>query len=66
MSKFALADKDFDTVKGGIPKTGKTFELLKLSKDEYILFEHIGNHAGEVASFTYNELKVLWMMLTIK
>ena len=65
MSKFALNDKDFDTVKAGIPKSEKVFELLKLDKDEYCLFEHIGDSVGEIATFTKTELWVIWQMLTI-
>jgi len=62
--KFLLNDKDFDSFKADIPNTGKTFEILKLDKDEYCLLEHIGDSVGEIATFTKKELLVLWNMLT--
>jgi len=64
MTKFALNNKDIDSIKGSIAKSKKTFELIKFSDDEYILLEHIGDNVGEIATFTYNEMKTLWMMLS--
>jgi len=62
--KFLLNDKDFDSFKATIPQTDKTFEILKLDKDEYCLLEHIGDNVGEISTFTKKELYVLWNMLT--
>ncbi len=64
MTKFALNNKDIDSIKGGIAKSNKSFEIIKFSDDEYILLEHIGDSVGEIASFTFQEMKTLWMMLS--
>lgn len=62
--KFALNDKDIDSIKGGVLKSKKTLEIIKFDDDEYILLEHDGDSVGEIASFTYQEMKTLWMMLS--
>jgi hypothetical protein len=64
MTKFALNNKDIDSIKGAIPKSKKWFEIVKFSDDEYILLEHLGDNVGEIATFTYNEMKTIWMMLS--
>ena len=64
MTKFALNNKDIDSIKGCIAKSDKTFELIKFNDDEYILLEHNGDSVGEIASFTFQEMKTLWMMLS--
>lgn len=66
MTKFALNNKDVDSIKGGIPKSKKSFEIIKFSDDEYILLEHVGDSVGEIATFTYQEFKTIWMMLSEK
>ena len=63
--KFALT-KDFESMRFGIPKSERTFEIIKLSKDEYTLLEHIGYNVSEIYTFTKEEFKTLWMALTIK
>lgn len=62
--RFALNNKDIDSIKGGVLKSNKTLEIIKFSDDEYILLEHVGDSVGEIASFTYQEMKTLWMMLS--
>ena len=64
MTKFALNNPDVDSIKADIPKSKKSFEIVKFNDDEYILLEHVGDSVGEIASFTYNEMKTLWMMLS--
>jgi hypothetical protein len=65
MTKFGI-DKDFDSAKGDIGKTGRTLELLKTDKDEYSLMEHHGDNVEGLTTFTYEELKTLWRMITVK
>jgi hypothetical protein len=65
MSKFAL-DKNFESIRAGVPGSPRSFELLKASKDEYILLEHVGNQVAEICSFTKSELKSIWIMLTAR
>jgi hypothetical protein len=64
MTRFALNNKDIDSIKGGIINSKKTFELIKFNDDEYILLEHVGDSVAEIATFTYNEMKTIWLMLT--
>jgi hypothetical protein len=63
MTKFILNDKDFESIKS-IDFKGKYFELTKFGKDEYILFEHIGDSVGDIYTFTKKELFALWGMLS--
>lgn len=63
MPRFAL-NKDFDSIKGGVRGSKKTLEL-KQFRDEYILLSHVGDYVEEIASFTAEELKTIWTMLTI-
>lgn len=63
MSKFAL-NKDFESIRTNIPKSAKSFEINKFGKDEYALLEHVGDSVGEIYTFTKEELKALWIMLT--
>jgi hypothetical protein len=63
MSKFAL-NKDFESIRTNVPKTAKSFEISKFGKDEYMLLEHSGDSVGEIYTFTKEELKAIWIMLT--
>ena len=63
MSKFAI-DKNFDSIRSGLLKSKKNFELTQFGDDEYTLLEHMGDSVGEIATFTKEELKTLWIMLT--
>jgi len=64
MSKFILDDKDFDSVKGSISNSKKTFEIISLDKDECCLLEHVGDSVGELLTLTKKEWKLLKRMLT--
>jgi hypothetical protein len=64
--KFALADKDFDSVKADVPKSEKCFEILRTEKDEYTLFLHYGDNVEGIYEFNLDELKTLWKMMTTK
>lgn len=55
--------KDFDSSSGRIGKTDKRLELIRF-EDEYTLLEHIGDNVGEIYTFTKEELRTLWMMLS--
>jgi hypothetical protein len=65
MPKFIFDNKDFESVKADIPKTDYHFELRKIDKIYYSIFEHIGNSVFECGTFTKTELKTIWQMLTI-
>lgn len=64
MSKFLLSDKDFESIKSSCGTSGKTLELRKVGDNVYSIFEHIGNHVFERDSFTKEEMKTIWQMLT--
>jgi hypothetical protein len=66
MMKFVLSDEDFESSSCYVVKSEKRLELRKFGKDEFILFEHIGDNVNEVVSFTKEEWKTLWLMLTIR
>lgn len=63
--KFAL-NKNLESIFSAPLKGGKVFELQKFGKDEYILFEHLGVNSGEIYTFTKEELRAIWMMLTTR
>jgi hypothetical protein len=63
MSKFAL-NKDFESIRVNIPKAAKSFEINKIGKDEYALLEHAGDSVGEIYTFTKEELRSIWIMLS--
>jgi hypothetical protein len=63
--KFGIT-KDFDNSSGQVGKTAKRLELLKTDKDEYSLMEHNGNIVEGLTTFTKEELKTLWKMMSIK
>jgi hypothetical protein len=65
MTRFAIS-KDFESLIFGMPKSEKTFELVKIDKDEYALLEHKGNNVNEIYTFTKEELRTLWLALTTK
>jgi hypothetical protein len=65
MSKFALDDRDFSSMKADVPKLGSTLEIRKLN-NEYYIFSHHGDQIEDYGSFTKEELKAIWQMLTIK
>ena len=64
--RFALSDKDFNCVKADVPKSKKQFEILRTDKDEYTLFERIGDNVFGISEFNLEELKTLWRMMTTK
>ena len=64
--KFALEDKTFDGFRVKIPDTEKQFELKSFGRDQFILFERTGESAEEIYTFTKQELKILWLMLSSK
>jgi len=66
MMKFALAEKDFDSCRAETPKSKKQFRIIKTDKNEFTLFEHIGDSVNGIYEFTYDELKTIWRMLTIR
>jgi hypothetical protein len=57
--------KDFDSSSGRIGKTDKRLELIRF-EDEYTLLEHIGDNVGEIYTFTKEELRTLWMMMSVQ
>lgn len=63
--KFALT-KDFESSNGKVQKSDKSLELIKLTKDEYLLLEHIGDLVSEIATLSKEELRTLWIILTTK
>jgi len=62
--KFGI-NKDFDSSSGRIGKTDKRLELVRF-EDEYTLLEHIGDGVGEIYTFTKEELRTLWVMMSAK
>jgi hypothetical protein len=64
MSKFLLSDRDFESVKSRVGNTKTTLEINKIGKDEYAIFEHIGDSVFERDTFTKEEMKTIWQMLT--
>lgn len=65
MKRFTLDDKDFDSCKADVPKTGTTLEIMKTGTDEYTVFTHQGDHVTELGVYTKQEMKILWRMLSI-
>ena len=63
MMRFAVNDKT-DSLFSGDTKARKSFELSRFGKDEFILFGHQEGNAEEIYTFTKEELKLLWLMLT--
>lgn len=64
--KFALEDKTFDGFKVKIPDTNIQFELKAFGADQFILFERVDENVVEIYTFTKQELKMIWLMLTTK
>lgn len=62
--KFGIT-KDFDSSSGRIGKTDKSLELVRF-EDEYTLLEHYGDNVGEIYTFTKEELRTLWIMMSAK
>ena len=62
--KFGIG-KDFDSSSGRIGKTDKRLELVRF-EDEYTLLEHYGDNVGEICTFTKEELRTLWIMMSAK
>lgn len=61
--KFGIG-KDFDSSMARIGKTDKRFELVRF-EDEYTLLEHYGDNVGEIYTFTKEELRTLWAMMSV-
>ena len=64
MMKFALSDKDFESCRAQVAKSEQYLEILKLTNDEYMIFDHRGDSVTERGDFTKEELKTIWRMLT--
>lgn len=60
--KFGI-NKDFDSSMARIGKTNKFFEIVRF-EDEFTLLEHIGDNVGEIYTFTKEELRTLWIMMS--
>jgi hypothetical protein len=65
MSTFALDDKKFASMKAVVPKLGSTLEIRKLGSD-YFIFSHREGSVEDYGSYTKEELKAIWQMLTVK
>jgi len=66
MSNFLLSDKDFESVKSEIGETGRILEIYKVDKDDYAIFEHLGNSVFERGTYTKKEMETIWQMLSTK
>ena len=64
MSKFLLSDKDFESVKSHIGASTSTLEIRKINGGYYAIFEHVGDSVFERDTFTKEEMRTLWQMLT--
>jgi len=64
MSKFLLSDKDFESVKSQIGNTGRRLEIRKINNGCYSIFEYVGDSVFERDSFTKEEMRTIWQMLT--
>ncbi len=58
--KCILDDKDFQYIKSD------PLEIYKIDKEDYTLFYHEGDKVYECWTFTKEELKKLWIMLSEK
>ena len=66
MSKFLLSDRDFESIKARIGSSTNTLEIRKINGGYYAIFEHVGNSVFERDTFTKEEMRTLWQMLTIE
>jgi len=65
MSKFILDNnKDFESVKAKVPLTQVTLELRKIDKTYYSIFYHADDIVTECGTFTKQELKTVWKMMS--
>ena len=64
--RFAFDNPDMDFAKAKVPYSDVIFEIIKTEKDAYSIFTLAGDTANEVATFTKEELKTLWKMLSEK
>ena len=63
--RFVL-NKKIDSIRSTVP-TGKgrqAFEITETDRDQYTLYEHIGDAVWEIHTFTKEELRTIWIMLT--
>jgi len=61
--KFALNNKDVDSIKADLPD-GTWFELKKLNVWDWALLGHWDNQVSELITLNDDEWKVIWKMLT--
>jgi len=66
MNKFALSNRDFESIKAQVSGTETVLEIIKLDNTNYGIFEHNGDLVEEVGCYTKAELKLIWQMLTEK
>ena len=65
MSRFLLAiEKDFESTQVDVKKTGCTLEIRKIDKLYYSIFQHYKDNVYEAGTFTKEELKAIWQMLS--
>jgi hypothetical protein len=65
MSRFVLdVEKNFDHTISDVPKTGCTLEIRKIDKLYYSIFQHYKDSVYEAGTFTKEELKAIWQMLS--
>ena len=64
MSKFLLSDRDFESIKANVKNSNISVEIRKIDNDAYAIFEHVGNSVFERDTFTKEEMRTIWQMLT--
>ena len=67
MSKFILdVEKSFDHTVSDVPKTEVSLEIRKIDKEYYSIFQHTRDSVFECGTFTKEEWRVIWKMLSVK
>jgi len=65
--RFILNEKDFESIKSNIPGTQYWIEITKISEVDYSVFIHRANGSVyENGTYTKEELKTIWKMLSVK